>query len=380
MSGREGRTPMWVFDALRDRPNSSRSWPMAAALYARLDGEWADGRTGRCFPSTKTIAKSMGWTETTVKRCLDDLEAVGALTSVARFEPSGRQTTNLITLQRKATVDGEHGRGTSNDPLPEEAPSDRVEGYAEQPPRGVCETAPPGGTPDVPPGTLLVEPTQEEPPLPRLLPRPERAVTHDEGGGEIVLSELRSDEELVTAAVEFAFTKQKDPVGPGWWDYRRKGAREMLASMSPEQRASMTPTDLFLRLAGVSEKALDLMERAHLRLAETRAKRVQTNPYADVYAEPPTDVIEATATNAAPDEQMAGRTEVRRRDAVVTDETPPMPVLRDCVGCGLSQMSKCLLRDPDSRCVFAEAAPLTGHHGEQIERHRVDDEAAGGER
>ena len=58
-----------------------------------------DDERGICFPSVGRIAQRAHISESTVVRCLRDLETAGYLTRQERFTPEGRQMSTLYALQ-----------------------------------------------------------------------------------------------------------------------------------------------------------------------------------------------------------------------------------------------------------------------------------------
>jgi DNA-binding Lrp family transcriptional regulator len=82
--------PEWIIDA----PISAQ----AVRLYATLH-RYADKTDKTCYPSINTIAKRMQVSVSTVKRALDELKDVKAITVEARYnKATGEQTSNLYTL------------------------------------------------------------------------------------------------------------------------------------------------------------------------------------------------------------------------------------------------------------------------------------------
>ena len=84
--------PEWVIDA----PISAQ----AVRVYAVLC-RYADKDDGTCFPSIKTLAERIHVSESTIKRALKELKAIGAIKSQKRFDKAtGEQTSNLYTVMR----------------------------------------------------------------------------------------------------------------------------------------------------------------------------------------------------------------------------------------------------------------------------------------
>ena len=84
--------PEWVIDA----PISAQ----AVRVYAVLC-RYADKDDGTCFPSIRTLAERINVSESTIKRGLKELKAIGAIKSQKRFDKAtGEQTSNLYTVMR----------------------------------------------------------------------------------------------------------------------------------------------------------------------------------------------------------------------------------------------------------------------------------------
>ena len=84
--------PEWVIDA----PISAQ----AVRVYAVLC-RYADKDDGTCFPSIRTLAERIHVSESTIKRALKELKAIGAIKSQKRFDKAtGEQTSNLYTVMR----------------------------------------------------------------------------------------------------------------------------------------------------------------------------------------------------------------------------------------------------------------------------------------
>jgi len=84
--------PEWVIDA----PISAQ----AVRVYAVLC-RYADKDDGTCFPSIRTLAERINVSESTIKRALKELKAIGAIKSQKRFDKAtGEQTSNLYTVMR----------------------------------------------------------------------------------------------------------------------------------------------------------------------------------------------------------------------------------------------------------------------------------------
>ena len=84
--------PEWVIDA----PISAQ----AVRIYAVLC-RYADKDDGTCFPSIRTLAERINVSESTIKRGLKELKAIGAIKSQKRFDKAtGEQTSNLYTVMR----------------------------------------------------------------------------------------------------------------------------------------------------------------------------------------------------------------------------------------------------------------------------------------
>jgi len=82
--------PEWVLDA----PITAQ----AVRLYAVLK-RYADKTDGTCYPSHKTIAKRMGVSISTVKRAMEELQTISAVTIEPRYNnATGEQTSNLYTV------------------------------------------------------------------------------------------------------------------------------------------------------------------------------------------------------------------------------------------------------------------------------------------
>ena len=84
--------PEWVIDA----PISAQ----AVRVYAVLC-RYADKDDGTCFPSIRTLAERIHVSESTIKRAIKELKAIGAIKSQKRFDKAtGEQTSNLYTVMR----------------------------------------------------------------------------------------------------------------------------------------------------------------------------------------------------------------------------------------------------------------------------------------
>ena len=84
--------PEWVIDA----PISAQ----AVRVYAVLC-RYADKDDGTCFPSIRTLSERIHVSESTIKRALKELKAIGAIKSQKRFDKAtGEQTSNLYTVMR----------------------------------------------------------------------------------------------------------------------------------------------------------------------------------------------------------------------------------------------------------------------------------------
>ena len=82
--------PEWIIDA----PISAQ----AVRLYATLH-RYADKSDKTCYPAINTIAKRMQVSASTVKRALEELKDIKAITVEARYnKATGEQTSNLYTL------------------------------------------------------------------------------------------------------------------------------------------------------------------------------------------------------------------------------------------------------------------------------------------
>lgn len=68
----------------------------AKAVYCVL-AVHRNSETGNCFPSVETMAKGLGLSTRTVRRCLDELEQAHVIRRDKRFR-EGRQTTNQYVL------------------------------------------------------------------------------------------------------------------------------------------------------------------------------------------------------------------------------------------------------------------------------------------
>lgn len=56
-------------------------------------------KVGQCFPAIKTIARELGYSVSTVKRALDDLEGAGYIIREKRYRPGGGRSSSLYTLK-----------------------------------------------------------------------------------------------------------------------------------------------------------------------------------------------------------------------------------------------------------------------------------------
>ena len=70
--------------------------PGAMVVFAAL-ASFA-GKTRVAWPSLSTLAQMVKMTERSVRRCIGELEAAGAISRVARFDDDGRQTSNAYRL------------------------------------------------------------------------------------------------------------------------------------------------------------------------------------------------------------------------------------------------------------------------------------------
>ena len=73
------------------------------AVYHALN-RFADRQTGICWPKIKTIGARILLSESSVKRSLQTLKAVGLITIDPRWSDDGDRTSNLFTLIPLATV------------------------------------------------------------------------------------------------------------------------------------------------------------------------------------------------------------------------------------------------------------------------------------
>ena len=85
-------------DVLRDDPRALEVW----AWLIRF----ADFETQRCFPSVGTLARSIGTTESTVRRAIQRLVNFGLVKVELRKNPRGDNSSNVYHLQRQKTVQG----------------------------------------------------------------------------------------------------------------------------------------------------------------------------------------------------------------------------------------------------------------------------------
>ena len=70
--------------------------PGAMVVFAAL-ASFA-GKTRVAWPSLSTLAQMVKMTERSVRRCIGELEAAGAISRVPRFDDDGRQTSNAYRL------------------------------------------------------------------------------------------------------------------------------------------------------------------------------------------------------------------------------------------------------------------------------------------
>lgn len=71
--------------------------PSAIKVYVAL-ALHADHDTGECWPSHRKLSHDTGLSKATVRRCIDELSAIGALTVIHRATEDGNQTSNLYRL------------------------------------------------------------------------------------------------------------------------------------------------------------------------------------------------------------------------------------------------------------------------------------------
>lgn len=70
----------------------------AVRLFAILHAEWADRDTGRLWPTHRTIANAAGIHPGSVRRLLDELRDLGAVSWHPRYDAAGDLTSNVYTL------------------------------------------------------------------------------------------------------------------------------------------------------------------------------------------------------------------------------------------------------------------------------------------
>ena len=78
----------------RDKALTHRAKAVYMYLRDRSDAE------GKCWPGINTIASDLGFSRSTVKRALTDLEQLGYLRRQARHRENGSWTSNLYTISR----------------------------------------------------------------------------------------------------------------------------------------------------------------------------------------------------------------------------------------------------------------------------------------
>jgi DNA-binding transcriptional MocR family regulator len=83
--------PLWV---------TAKASPVALKLYALLAAKWADRESHSCFPAKRSIAQSLGTSESTVERALRELVGIGAIEVRPRFRVDGGPTSNLYVLKQ----------------------------------------------------------------------------------------------------------------------------------------------------------------------------------------------------------------------------------------------------------------------------------------
>ena len=81
------------------------------AVYHALN-RFADRQTGECWPKIKKIGAKLRLSESSVKRTLHVLKAVGLITIEPRWSEDGDRTSNLYTLIPVARVAERHQEGT----------------------------------------------------------------------------------------------------------------------------------------------------------------------------------------------------------------------------------------------------------------------------
>lgn len=82
------------------------------AVYHALN-RFADRQTGECWPKIKKIGAKLRLSESSVKRALHVLKAVGLITIDSRWSEDGDRTSNLYTLIPVAKVAHRHPEGTN---------------------------------------------------------------------------------------------------------------------------------------------------------------------------------------------------------------------------------------------------------------------------
>ena len=96
------RVPIDLIDRLVAAKGAADRQQVSAAVcttvYAMVDGEYTNRKTGESWPSHGLLAKRCGISRPQVIRALDQLEAIGALSWVKRRRPDGGQSSNVYTI------------------------------------------------------------------------------------------------------------------------------------------------------------------------------------------------------------------------------------------------------------------------------------------
>jgi hypothetical protein len=85
--------PHWLIGAVK---------PSAVVVYLAMR-TWADNTTGHAYPSIQSICDRAGLSRNTVEKSINELESVGALRRVARFDEYGTRLANSYVFNEGAT-------------------------------------------------------------------------------------------------------------------------------------------------------------------------------------------------------------------------------------------------------------------------------------
>lgn len=88
------KVPHWILPHVAAGTLNASSLVVLVAIAKHVN--YRTGRGG--WPSNATLQKETGLSERTVRRALNELESIGAVVTVERFNHRGRQTTNLVEI------------------------------------------------------------------------------------------------------------------------------------------------------------------------------------------------------------------------------------------------------------------------------------------